>query len=119
MLQQTNSARSHRLSRLELPRSEAHSKNNTKEQHQRKYKHHSYHHLYGHKWRQARLVFLKQHPLCVECQKKGRVTAANVVDHIERHEGSLDKFWNSDNWQALCKPCHDRKTAYEVGFAKT
>jgi 5-methylcytosine-specific restriction protein A len=22
-------------------------------------------------------------------------------------------FWDEDNWQALCKPCHDRKTAVE------
>jgi len=24
-------------------------------------------------------------------------------------------FWDERNWQALCKPCHDAKTAREDG----
>jgi len=37
---------------------------------------------YNARWRAARKHFLLNHPLCVECQKAGRITAATVVDHI-------------------------------------
>jgi len=31
-----------------------------------------------------------------------------VVDHVVRHAGSDDPlFWNEENMQPLCKPCHD------------
>jgi hypothetical protein len=35
------------------------------------------------------------------------VTAAVLVDHIDPHRGDMKKFWDSANWQSLCKPCHD------------
>lgn len=41
--------------------------------------------------------------------------AAEVTDHIIPHRGGIDLFWNRDNWQSLCKRCHDRKTAMEDG----
>ncbi|MEM8866506.1 MAG: HNH endonuclease signature motif containing protein [Planctomycetota bacterium] len=44
------------------------------------------------------------------CRKRGRTTAASVVDHIKRHEGCQVLFWDRKNWQSLCKRCHDRKT---------
>ncbi len=68
---------------------------------------------YDARWRKARLRFLRQHPLCVECEKQGRIKGATVVDHIVPHKGDHDLFWDTDNWQALCKRCHDRKTALE------
>ena len=101
-----------------MPTVTLHSKNNTREQHQRQYKHPSYHHLYDRQWGKARLVFLQQNPLCAACNDKGIVKGAQVVDHIKRHEGDRKLFWDNKNWQALCKPCHDRKTAIEVGFVK-
>ena len=70
---------------------------------------------YTARWRRAREWFLKQNPLCVECQKRGKLTPATVVDHIIPHKGDMESFWNVNNWQALCKPCHDRKTAREDG----
>lgn len=36
--------------------------------------------------------------------------AATVVDHIIPHRGNEELFWDEDNWQGLCKRCHDRKT---------
>lgn len=62
---------------------------------------------YGYKWQQARLGYLRKHPLCVECQRRGRVVAATVVDHKTPHRGDMKLFWDSTNWQSLCKPCHD------------
>ncbi|WP_390622926.1 HNH endonuclease [Ralstonia syzygii] len=40
---------------------------------------------------------------------------ATVVDHIVPHKGDQHLFWRRSNWQALCKACHDRKTAREDG----
>ena len=78
-------------------------------------------------WQRARAGFLAKHPLCKACEDVGRVEAANVVDHIVPHrlKDAVDSgeesrielaralFWDRDNWQPLCKPCHDRKTATE------
>lgn len=66
---------------------------------------------YGSRWQKARRYYLDQHPLCVQCKRNGRITAANEVDHIDPHRGDMEKFWLETNWQALCKRCHSRKTA--------
>ena len=70
---------------------------------------------YGYKWQQARAGYLAKHPLCVECERQGRVVAATDVDHIIPHRGDMDLFWDSSNWQPLCHPCHSAKTAREDG----
>lgn len=43
------------------------------------------------------------------------MVAATIVDHKVPHKGDKALFWDSTNWQSLCKPCHDRKTAREDG----
>jgi len=45
-------------------------------------------------------------------------TAATVVDHVTPHKGDKVLFWDRLNWQALCKRCHDRKTAFESRFGR-
>lgn len=70
---------------------------------------------YGSRWQKARDGFLQNHPLCAECERAGKVTAAVVVDHVIPHKGDKNLFWDSENWQPLCKACHDRKTAKEDG----
>lgn len=73
---------------------------------------------YTWRWRQAAKTFLISHPLCecADCQAgKLRVTAATVVDHRIPHGGDETLFWDQDNWRAMAKPCHDRKTAREDG----
>jgi 5-methylcytosine-specific restriction protein A len=70
---------------------------------------------YDSRWRKARLLYLAEHPLCVECAKKNRVEPAKVVDHIVPHKGDELLFWDPSNWQSLCKHHHDRKTASEDG----
>lgn len=70
---------------------------------------------YSAAWQRAREGFLKSHPLCKRCEADGRVVVATVVDHIKPHRGDKLLFWDHDNWQPLCKPCHDRKTAIEDG----
>jgi 5-methylcytosine-specific restriction protein A len=59
-------------------------------------------------------MWLAAHPLCAECKREGRIRAGEVVDHIEPHRGDWSKFWDSNNWQSLCDPCHRRKTADET-----
>lgn len=76
---------------------------------------------YGTAWQKARRTFLAENPLCCRCQEEGRVEPATVVDHIERHKGDQALFWDRTNWQALCKPHHDRdkqreeRRGYRVG----
>ena len=70
---------------------------------------------YGSRWQKESKRFLQAHPLCVHCMKKSppMYVKATVVDHITPHRGNQELFWNRDNWQALCKPCHDKKTLTE------
>lgn len=37
------------------------------------------------------------------------------MDHKIPHRGDAALFWDPNNWQAMSKPCHDRKTALEDG----
>lgn len=69
--------------------------------------------IYNRRWRRASKLFLTQHPLCAECERHGKLTPATVVDHIVPHRGDQERFWDTANWQALCKPCHDKKTLTE------
>lgn len=54
---------------------------------------------------------LRASPVCVLCRATGRIVAATEVDHVEPHRGDPALFWNINNLQALCWPCHARKTA--------
>lgn len=67
---------------------------------------------YGNTWRKLRRMVLAENPLCVECQRIGRVTAAQEVDHIvPKHLGGPDDW---DNLQPLCRACHRAKTARDA-----
>lgn len=84
---------------------------------------------YNGRWQKARATYLRQHPLCIHCLRIGQTVAASVVDHIQPHKlhdalasGDDDlistaqsRFWDTGNWQSLCKRCHDVKTATEDG----
>lgn len=75
-----------------------------------------YSHLYNSsRWRKLRRQFLIKHPLCAECRRLGVINPSRVVDHIKPHQGDESLFWDETNLQALCKSCHDRKTAKEDG----
>ena len=68
---------------------------------------------YNSRWRKARLTYLKKNPLCKHCEKEHRVTPATELDHIIPHKGDSKLFWDTSNWQGLCKQHHSRKTATE------
>ena len=79
-----------------------------------KYRGTAYERGYGHHWRKARVAFLAQHPLCRYCEQQGKIVPATVVDHITPHKGDEVLFWDSENnWQSLCKHCHDSIKARE------
>ena len=54
------------------------------------------------RWKRESLAFRKRNPDCAICGQP-----AQSVDHIDPRAD----FWEQDNWQALCWPCHRRKTA--------
>jgi 5-methylcytosine-specific restriction protein A len=62
---------------------------------------------YGYRWQQERGRYLRLNPLCIMCNERGIVRASTVVDHKIAHRGDQALFWDLENWQALCKPCHD------------
>ena len=70
---------------------------------------------YNAKWRNARIAYLQQNPLCVDCQAEGRIVSARVIDHIIPHKGNDELFWDRNNWQPLCQSHHSRKTARSDG----
>ena len=63
------------------------------------------------RWRKARVRYLRDHPLCVECEKRERLVPATVVDHMIDHKGDYALFWDQRNWQGLCVRDHNSKTA--------
>jgi len=67
------------------------------------------------RWKALRIQYLKAHPLCVECLKADRIQPSTVVDHKRPHRGNQVLFWDLNNFEALCKKCHDLKTNKEDG----
>jgi 5-methylcytosine-specific restriction protein A len=68
---------------------------------------------YGTEWRRRTARFRRQNPLCVNYARCGNRTT--TVDHIVPARKREDLFWDESNWQAMCGPCHSRKTAVEDG----
>ena len=59
-----------------------------------------------------RAQVLREEPLCRICTEAGRITPTTIADHVvPKAEGGTDE---RDNYQGLCTPCHDVKTAAEA-----
>jgi 5-methylcytosine-specific restriction protein A len=63
-------------------------------------------------WRRLRNYYIKLHPLCEECEKKGILIEAKVVDHIKPIRLGGEAL-SEDNLQSLCTTCHASKSAKE------
>ena len=63
---------------------------------------------YDRRWQRIRAMYLRAHPLCVDCQAERRVTAATEVHHIKALRDGGDH--NDDNLMALCKSHHSSRT---------
>src|SRR5262245_12823912 len=64
------------------------------------------------RWTRLRTRVLREQTYaCAQC---GQVQLALDVDHIQPHRGDARLFWDRTNLQALCSPCHTRKTDTET-----
>lgn len=63
-------------------------------------------------WRKMRDSYMKEHPICEECLKVGRVTAAEDVHHKRSPFRNGEINWGLllayDNLESVCKECHAR-----------
>lgn len=62
------------------------------------------------RWFALRAQVLNANPLCVACQREGRVTIAKEIDHVIPHRGDERLFWNLGNLAGLCSTHHVQKT---------
>lgn len=59
-----------------------------------------------------RARLLSERPLCVACERQGRVAAATELDHVvPLWAGGTD---DEHNLQGLCRACHAEKSADEA-----
>lgn len=67
----------------------------------------------GRKLQRLRKELFNKQPLCVICEKEGRVRVATIRDHIINlaSPGGTD---TEDNVQAICEECHMVKTQNEA-----
>lgn len=68
---------------------------------------------YSNRWKQIRQLYIKEHPVCEICEKKGIIKAVEEVHHlIPLSKGGTNR---ADNLMSLCKSCHSKITATEGG----
>jgi 5-methylcytosine-specific restriction endonuclease McrA len=68
------------------------------------------------RWKRLRERQLAIEPLCQFCLEGEVIEVATVADHITPHKGDEVLFFDPDNLQSLCKPCHDStKQRIELG----
>ena len=64
-------------------------------------------------WRRCRNYYISLHPLCEQCEREGRITVGQVIDHIkplDQTDPYKDDPFNENNLQTLCHKCHNKKT---------
>ena len=66
---------------------------------------------HSHRWTRMSRAFRRDHPLCAECQRNGRIAEAQVTDHIIPPWVAGVDFWDENNWQPLCRRCNLAKGA--------
>ncbi len=57
---------------------------------------------------------MRRNPLCEQCKREGLTVASAELDHIVPVFYGIEYFWKQDNWQALCRDCHIKKTRMDV-----
>jgi 5-methylcytosine-specific restriction protein A len=71
----------------------------------------------GRRLQGIRAHWFRAHPLCVMCEKAGRVRMATQLDHIVALDNGGKDFDRDHgrNRQGLCEDCHRTKTAADLG----
>lgn len=58
----------------------------------------------------VRIMYLREHPLCEECMKKGKTTAGTSVHHIKSPFKGDNVDWvlmlDYNNLETVCNECH-------------
>ena len=73
-------------------------------------------------WRATRLVVLFRDPICKRCNQASSTICDHVINarqYVSKHGRDLSYFFDENNLQGICQPCHDAKTAKECGFARS
>jgi len=70
-------------------------------------------------WRKLRDTYMKEHPICEECLKHGKVTPAEDVHHIRSPfrggEINYNMLLDYHNLESVCKDCHGEIHAAQQG----
>lgn len=64
--------------------------------------------IHSTRYRVAIGVYKSENPLCERCLKENRMVPVYIVHHKIPHEGNAELFWNRDNWESVCNPCHEK-----------
>lgn len=68
--------------------------------------------IQGRRWQKLRRTVLTAHPLCVDCQRQGRLTAATEVHHVVPCQSAPSMqalealMYDPGNLRPLCHACH-------------
>lgn len=68
--------------------------------------------IQGRRWQKLRRSVLSAHPLCVDCQRQGRLTAATEVHHVVPCQSAPSVrtmetlMYDPGNLRPLCHACH-------------
>lgn len=73
---------------------------------------------YGSGWRKIRQRHVSKQPLCASCERAGRTTPAQEVDHIVPWRGDVRLLRAGWNLQSLCRSCHHEKTRADEGWVE-
>ena len=64
-----------------------------------------------------RSTYMRNHPGCEICDRTGITMPSEELDHIIPLAERPDLAIVESNWQALCRSCHEEKTATESNQA--
>ena len=57
-------------------------------------------------WKRRARLQLTQFPLCAICLREGKLSPAQIADHVQPHRGDSVAFWRGA-LQSLCVQCHN------------
>ncbi len=61
---------------------------------------------YNARWQRERAEWISEHTWC-EYKGEGCTLLTTVINHRIPHRGDEKLFWDKNNWQGVCKHCHD------------